>query len=288
VSSAGPDRAIWTYWEDPPGGTRPAYLDLCLETIRAHSGGMEVRLLARDDAPRWLPDMDADRWRKLPAPNYRSDYLRSRVLQHYGGVWVDIDTIAMSPLSEMLDSIDSSGVVSFGKELGRFFGGLCAARPGAAFVDAWAEEQDRVLSRHEDWSTLGYAALAQEVTWHMARRFPWKALPMTRVAPIPWYEWRRFFSRVESPGAVMAGSPMTIVLWNAVMAPRLRRFDRGDLLSSRMLLARLLRIALGVSDAQSEQDVWTKLEFLSQLRFRRTGQRLETAARRILGRRGPG
>lgn len=278
--------AVWTYWEDPPGGARPAYLDLCLETIRAHSASLEVRLLGREDVKSWLPDLDAERWHRLPAPNYRSDYLRSRVLQRYGGIWIDIDTIAMSALTELLDEIDHTGTVSFGRELGRFFGGLCAAVPGAAFVDAWVEEQDRVLSRSDDWSTLGYAALAQDVTWHMARRFPWKALPMDRVAPIPWYQWRRFLSRVEPPKELLSRSPITIVLWNAVMAPYLRRFDREQLLGSRILLARLLRISLGMSEQEEEDDALTRLAFLSKLRFRPTGQRLEKAARSLLGPRG--
>lgn len=274
-------RAIWTYWEDPPGGVRPAYLDLCLETVRAHSASLEVRVLGRDDAASWLPDLDLERWELLPAPNYRSDYVRSRVLQRYGGIWIDIDTIAISPLNELVDAIDGTGVVSFGEELGRFFGGLCAALPGAAFVDAWVDEQDRVLSRSDDWSRLGYAALAQDVTWHMARRFPWKALPMDRVAPIPWYQWRRFLSRVESPRTLLSRSPVTIVLWNAVMAPSLRRFDREGLLASKILLARLLRIALGVSGIEEEDDFLTRFAFLSQARFRPTGQRIETAARRL-------
>lgn len=245
---------------------------------------MPLRVLGRSDTPKWLPDLDIDRWERLPAPNYRSDYVRSRVLQRYGGIYIDIDTIAMSPLSELLDAVDDTGVVSFGKELGRFFGGLCAATAGAPFVDAWVEGQDKALDRSNDWSTLGYAALAQDVTWHMARRHPWKTLPMERVAPIPWYQWRRFLSRVESPARILAPRPVTIVLWNAVMAPSLRPRSRDQLLEASMLLSRLLRIALGVSEPAAEEDAWTKLHMVSQWRFSTPGQKVETAARRLLQR----
>ena len=75
------------------------------------------------------------------------------------------------------------------------------------------------------------AALAQDVTWEIARRLPWKALPMARVAPVPWYEWRRFFSRVESPRRLLPPNPLTVVLWNVVMGPVLRDQTRAELLA---------------------------------------------------------
>jgi len=272
---------VWAYWEDGPRArSRPVYLDLCIETIERHAAPLEVRLLARRDATTWLPDIDVDRWESLPAPNYRSDYVRSRVLQRYGGIWMDVDTVALAPLTQLIDELDDTGMVCFGRELGRFFGGLCAATAGSAFVDAWVEGQDRALSRRADWAELPYAALAQDVTWEIARRLPWKALPSSRVAPVSWHEWRRFFSRIESPRRILAGSPITVVLWNAVMAPQLRPRTREELLASDMLLCRLLRIGLGRSAVEDEEDAWTRLQPLSTLRFSKAGQSLEGALRR--------
>jgi len=275
-----PAPVVWAYWEDGPRAARSAYLDLCIETIARHAPPLELRVLARHDAVTWLPDLDVERWESLPAPNYRSDYVRSRLLQRHGGIWIDVDTVALAPLVGLLDALDDTGVVCFGRELGRFFGGLCAAAPGTAFVDRWAADQDRMLERHRDWGQLHYAALAQDVTWALARDLPWKALPLEKVAPISWYEWRRFFSRVESPRRVLAGTPLTVVLWNAVMAPRLRPRTRQDLLRSHMLLARLLRIGLGTSTVEDEEDAWTRLHGLSALRFSRRGQGIEAALRR--------
>ncbi len=204
------------------------------------------------------------------------------MLQRYGGVWIDVDTVVLAPLSQLLDELDDTGMVCFGKELGRFFGGLCAAAPGTAFVDAWAEGQDKALSRRADWSDLPYAALAQDVTWEIARRLPWKALPMARVAPVPWYEWRRFFSRFESPRRLLPPEPLTVVLWNVVMGPVLRDRTRAELLAGHTLLTRLLRMGLGRSTAAQEEDAWTRMHALSALRFSLPGQRLESTFRRGL------
>ncbi|HVA03650.1 MAG TPA: capsular polysaccharide synthesis protein [Acidimicrobiales bacterium] len=284
--SGEPAAVVWAYWEDGPRARRSAYLDLCIETIERHAAPLELRLLARHDAITWLPDLDVEKWESLPAPNYRSDYVRSRVLQRYGGIWMDVDTVALSPLSQLIEELDDTGMVCFGKESGRFFGGLCAAAPDTAFVDAWVQGQDRALSKHADWSQLPYAALAQDVTWEIARRLPWKALPMERVAPVPWYQWRRFFSRVESPRRLLSESPITVVLWNAVMAPRLRPRTQEDLLAGHALLSRLLRIGMGRSTMADEEDAWTRLHALSVARFSLPGQRVESALRQAVARRG--
>lgn len=274
---------VWAYWEDGPHASRAPYLDLCLETIERHASPMELHVLSRHDVTRWLPSIDLERFETLPAPNYRSDYVRSRLLQAYGGIWIDVDTIALSPLSFLLDELDETGMVCFGKEVHRFFGGLCAAAPGSPFVDAWVQRQDRALSRLDDWSTMSYAWLAQDVTWKLARDVPWKSVPMHRVAPVPWYQWRRFFSRIESPGRLLHGSVGTVVLWNAIMAPRLRHRTRAQLLSSPMLLSRLLRIGLGTSGVGDEEDAWTRLDPLARGRFSERGQGIESSLRRFSG-----
>jgi len=276
------DSAIWTYWEDVPGRTRAPYLDLCLETIRFNSGGMEVRVMSRDDVQGWLPELDSATWYKLPAPNYRSDYVRSRVLDRYGGIWIDVDTIAVAPLTGLLAEIDHSGIVCWGTELGRCFTNLCAASPRAPFVEAWARRQDEALGRSDDWAHLQYSELAQNVTWDLARELPWKAVPMSRVAPIPWYEWRRFLSRFDSPSRIQAGEPIAIVLWNAVMGPALAGATSSELMKSRSLLGRLFRIGMGISRWEEEEDVFTKLQALSDLRFSLNGQRVELNLRRVI------
>jgi hypothetical protein len=272
--------AVWAYWEDVPGRSRSAYLDLCLETIKQNADGMEVHVMNREDVRSWLPDLDLERWERLPAPNYRSDYVRSRVLYLYGGVWADIDTVAVAPLTGLLEELDGTGTVCWGTELGRCFTNLCVARPGAPFVEAWARQQDETLSRTADWSRLNYSALAQDITWGLAERLPWKAVPMRRVAPVPWYEWRRFLSRLESPRRILKGSPITVVLWNAIMQAAFGPMSSDRLLGSPVLLGRLLRIGLGLSNWEQEEDSLTRLHFLSDLRFSTRGQGVEINARR--------
>ena len=106
LGDASMTRRAAPQWCGPIGRTtggrrRSEYLDLCVETIERHVAPLELRVLSRHDAVTWLPDLDVERWESLPAPNFRSDYVRSRLLQRYGGIWIDVDTVALSPLSQL-------------------------------------------------------------------------------------------------------------------------------------------------------------------------------------------
>ena len=205
---------------------------------------------ARHDAVEWLPDLDIDRWECCRPPNLRSDYVRVRPaalrrhLDRRRAPW------CWRRCRSLLEELGDTGMVCFGKGAQSLTSAGCGtpAAPGTAFVGAWAEGQDKgARPRRADWADLPCTALAQDVTWEIARRLPWKALPMERVAPVPWYEWRRFFSRLESPRRLLPPNPLTVVLWNVVMGPVLRDQTRDGLLAGRTLLTRLLR--MGTMDA---------------------------------------
>lgn len=277
--------AIWMYWEETPGRTRPPYLDLCLETIHHHAGDAEVRVLDETTVFRWLPDMSDEVWFTLPSPVSRADYVRPRLVHRHGGLWVDSDTIAMSPLLSILGEIERNELVGWGRELGgRFYTNLFAGAPGGRFLKEWIREQDEVLRRTANWRTLGWAALGQDITWPLARRSSYLNMPISRIAPVPWWRWRELLSRLPSPGKVLADQPITVMLWNKEMGPELVGTTRDELLDGRMLLSRLLRIGLGYSLPEGEEDSWTRFRWVSELRFTTHGQRLEIRLRRLLER----
>ncbi|MGH9067108.1 MAG: glycosyltransferase [Acidimicrobiales bacterium] len=274
---------VWQYWEDVPGRARPAYLDLCLETVCRHAGALEVRLLDFHGVLDWLPDIDPDVWRRLPDPPARSDYARARLLDRYGGLWLDIDTIALQPLDNLVALLDRAEVVGWGNRDG-IMSGCIAARPGAALLTAWVAAQEEALAA--DWSEAPYAFLSQRPLRPLAARIGYHAIPEAKVAPVPWYEWRRFMSRIESPARVLAARPFVVVLWNAVMGPPLAARSRSRVLEGSMLLSRLMRIALGLSTVSSESPGLVGLDPLSRLRFSHPGRSAELHVRSLFGEAG--
>ena len=215
---------IWMYWEDVPGRRRPPYLDLSLESIRRQTGNATLRVLDPTSVLDWLTDIQPEVWSSLPGPTYRADYARTRLVHRYGGLWLDCDVIALSPLEELFEPLEHGELVGWGRDLeGRFYNGLFAARPGSPVVGEWIRAQDEVLRGSSDWASLSWAALGQDIVGPIARRSRYANFPSPRVAPVPWYAWRRLLSRLESPRRVLAYRPVTVMLWNNRLTPYLER-----------------------------------------------------------------
>src|SRR3979411_24918 len=110
-----PDGRVWMYWEDPEDGLRrrAPYLDLCHESVRAHLDGLELQVIDRENVFDWLPDLDRDRWERLPGPVCRSDYPRLRRVHRHGGAYLDFDCIVMASLRELLAPLERAEVVGW-------------------------------------------------------------------------------------------------------------------------------------------------------------------------------
>jgi hypothetical protein len=195
---------------------------------------------------------------------------------------MDCDVIAMSDLEELFEPLEKEEVAGWGREHeGRFYNGLFVSRPGAAMLAEWIEAQDEVLQRSSDWSSLSWAALGQDIIRPIARRSRYVNIPSSRIGPVPWFEWRRFLSKLERPSRVLSAQPVTVMLWNRELGPRLERVSVDAISRDRMLLARLLRIALGETTVDQEEDAWSRLHALTDIRFSTQGRRLELHARRV-------
>lgn len=269
---------LWMYWENVAQNTRAPWLDLCLETIRSKSDGLELSLLSRDSVFEVLPELDRRTWQSLATPTFRADYARAHLLLRYGGIWVDIDTLAMAPLVSLLGEVDESGIVGWGADSGgRFYTGLIAASPGSPFVSAWVEAiERRVYEAQSSSRGLSYAALGQEITRDLSKSVPSKSLDRAKVAPIMYDRWRQVLSPYLAPSAVLRSRPYTVILWNAAMGGTLSRFSKHEVLASRMLLGRLLRIALGIKTVEEEElDYRIRLSPLARLRYSDFGYRVE-------------
>jgi Capsular polysaccharide synthesis protein len=280
--SAG-DVTVWMYWEDAPGRTCPAYIQLCRETIRRHLGpSMSLAVLDQTTVFDWLPDLDRGIWKRLVVPAQRADYIRTRLTYRYGGLWIDADCIAIQGLDRIVELLADDDVVTWGGDVqGRFFNNLFAARAGASLVERWIEQQDEALASADDLSRLPWAAIGSDSLYPILQEVRYANLPADKVAPVLWLSWRKFFSPFQSPADVLAPDPYTVMLWNKGMGPLLAKRSVDDVLTSKMLLSRLLRIALGRSTLHEELDLYTRFSRFSDIRYRPRVQGLERRARSL-------
>lgn len=252
IRDAGPpgEPAIWMYWEDQEGTTRPAYLDVCSSTIDRHRGTLAVRVVDRASAGRWLPGLRPE-WERLPSIAHRADYVRSRLLLRYGGIWLDADVIVLRDLRSALEPLHSHDFVGYGLDRGVVETGFLVARPGCRLMSMWAEEQDRVLdeaNRRDALGSLGWTELAHDILSRLVPTYPCHSFPVPSIAPIAWQDWRRFLSTTESAPAWLRGDPLTVMLYNRVMRAALEGMSKEQLLASPTLLGQFVRAGLGMDD----------------------------------------
>ncbi len=83
---------IFTYWTGP----KPVWIEMCLETLRKHD---PVEVLSQEQfMDLWTVNTDVkDKFLKL-MPNQQSDFVRSYLLAHRGGMWIDADCISFRAL----------------------------------------------------------------------------------------------------------------------------------------------------------------------------------------------
>lgn len=274
---------VWMYWEDPPGRSLPGYLSLCRDTVRRHLGpSMTLQVLDRQGVGDWLPDLDESVWARLTIPAQRADYARTRLIHRHGGLWIDADCIAMSSLDELWGYLGDHELMAWGADVqGRFFNNLFGAPAGSPLVARWIEAQDRALAGSEDWNSLDWAALGSGAFYPLLAGATYANVPAAKVAPVLWYAWRRLLSPYQSPVPILGSLPVTVMLWNKGMGPLLADKTAGQVLGSKMLLARLLRIALGNSTLEDELDLSTRLSPLSDLRYGARGRSIERRLRHL-------
>lgn len=94
-------KVVWMCWTG--SNPLPPHLRLCMQTVERNSG-LSVILVTPGNVADFVPD---------PHPGYqflhlahRADYLRCYLLHHYGGIYLDADTICLRSLAGLFDLLD--------------------------------------------------------------------------------------------------------------------------------------------------------------------------------------
>ena len=105
---------IWMYWENKPNKHKPDYLKLCYDTIVKHcSKDATIFLLNEYTVHYYLPFMRKDIM-KLSSIPHKTDYIRLQLLYHYGGIWLDSDTIVFQSFKPYFKLLNNYDYVGFG------------------------------------------------------------------------------------------------------------------------------------------------------------------------------
>ncbi|WP_350270379.1 capsular polysaccharide synthesis protein [Brevibacterium sp. CBA3109] len=211
----------------------PDYIRLCSETIEAQAGEWNVVLLDRDNVRDFVPDLRADFF-DIPEVAHRADYIRGAVLARHGGMWMDIDTIALRPLSLITDLLPLSGAVFYGWKSFQPSIGLIAAEPGHQLILRWKKEMDSRLDSglSQRWSGIGY-----DLLWPLAKEISYTHIAHTICAPTHYTETAKFVEALE-PDQVLKPETVVMQLYNKMFFKTYGDMTRSDILSSDTLIGR--------------------------------------------------
>lgn len=109
------EKTIWAFWYDRdhcPYSERchmPAYVQLCLETIRRNKGTFDLHVLHADTVDQFVSFTELPVHWSILSPGQQKDALMNALLARYGGVALDISTILFRPLDQEWDEVVNSG-----------------------------------------------------------------------------------------------------------------------------------------------------------------------------------
>jgi len=162
---------IWIYWDNYPGKTKPPYIELCHESIRAKCGDtFEIHEVTSDNVEEYLPG-ELKRFSKLCQINNKSNFLRYNLLAEHGGIWLDSDLVIFQDLKPLMDRLLDSPhdlIATSGPEWGYHEpeSGILFSKKNGKVITKAAGRINRQIDKHGEghvfpWGTLGPAIIRQ-------------------------------------------------------------------------------------------------------------------------------
>ena len=151
-------RTIWMFW----GGPLPSHLAACIGKAEQLSGTCELVVVEPETARRFAPDLPAE-WEGLQSWAHKSDVLAPHLLHRHGGLYVDVDTVAVAPIDHLIEDFVASDedYVAYSNAQQAPSVGVMWSRSGSAVAAAYKARLDEALgagTEDLDWVASGDAA----------------------------------------------------------------------------------------------------------------------------------
>ena len=154
---------IFAYWENINGVFLPAYIKKCLEKLNTLCVDYEVTLLTPENVDFYLKGTDLNpNWRNLSSIAHRVDCIRVAVMNKYGGLWVDADTVFLKQPKEVFYKMNGSDLMYIKWDDGRVLNGYFLCKAGSPIMEEWLNKINLKLcnlSKEFTWTAFGETIL---------------------------------------------------------------------------------------------------------------------------------
>ena len=158
---------VWSYWETIED-IQPPIIQICLESIRNNCPNFT--LVTPDNINDFIIDEDLnDNWRLLPFVAQRADCVRVAIINKYGGLWVDADTIFLRPITLLNEFLDDTKEFQFlrwndGRVLNGYFYSLAHSTITTEWLKCINEQLRLICSYNLQWTSFGETILTPLVS----------------------------------------------------------------------------------------------------------------------------
>ncbi|MBC8225792.1 MAG: hypothetical protein H8E74_01455 [Gammaproteobacteria bacterium] len=263
---------VWVFWQDPPDSKQPGYITLCLRSIiKNNQHKLQVHVLDEHSIYNYLPNLRKDLVTKLSLPQ-RADYYRVALLLHYGGIWLDADTVVMRNLTPLLQLLRYNEFVGFGchysaEKCKTSFNGyplpanwVMVARANSELFNRYKQVLDQMINTHDkeyfknNYHAIGREMLRESVVYMQKKQPFWDYKHVTSrcyerdSSGVKW-ENKRFISN-ENIDANCLPDFMFVPVYNTSpgFPEWFRNMSAEEILKTNYLFAKMLRFALAVDN----------------------------------------
>jgi len=156
-------KIIWIYWGKGEY-VAPPLVKRCINSWRSANPDWDVRVLSDETA---IDYVDISIINPMYPPRLHADYLRLKLLERFGGVWVDATTMCHRPLSEWIPLLGGqTGFFIFrGPYHDRWVDSwFIAAKAEHPLVIAWSNIFSKIMQNYRYTPTL-YFAIIYALQW---------------------------------------------------------------------------------------------------------------------------
>ncbi len=246
---------IWLYWDNPPNKTKPPYIDLCLETVFRHCGRKSsIVVINSKNIHEYIKDLRED-WHYIKGFNNKANYVRGKLLQQHGGVWLDSDLVVMRDLSLLFEKmygqneydLVTTGSPEYG--YGEPENNFIVSKKDGKTIGEYVRLMDDMLDSNPAGFTITWGTFGVQLLRKAVSRTKYLHIPAKLVIPISWQKTVEFstckpLSKFESKGMYC------FMLYNKMFKTQRSRIvtmSRKELLSTPMLIGQIFRKAMGVT-----------------------------------------
>jgi hypothetical protein len=234
-----PEKLIWMYWEGDP----LEWVSLMLDIARKNSG-YRVVMLTPDTVNDYISAEEIHpEWKRIRPIAHKADYLRCVLLLKYGGVWMDVDTIIFSDLSELFELLKTYGMVGFDDMGFNPNLGVMVSRKGNPILKLWKREMEREMPKEKSWTDNIHSLNRICFDFIVRDGFPYRSFDEAPTYVVPYNRDKEWFQPGNFKSIRRTNQPF-VTFSGGGKRTHLNHLSRHELLHSDMLWSSTVQHAL--------------------------------------------